>query len=104
MASPLQILAGLMITNVVELHGYIQLHFGNDIGLSIYNEITVDPASMHVDQLIGKMVSSIAERDKAIEIIFLDETRIVVDMHRQAYRGPEALQLNQNGLPPVIWN
>jgi hypothetical protein len=104
MTSPLQTLNGLAITNVVELHGYVQLHFGDEIGLSIYNEMAVDPPSVSVDRLIGKMVTSVLERENAIEIVLLGGTRIVIDMHRQAYRGPEALQFNRRGFPPVIWN
>jgi hypothetical protein len=104
MESQLRALEGLTVTNIVELHGYVQLHFGERVGLSIYNEIEISPESIRVDGLVGKTVTTVTERENAIEIRFLDGTQITIDMHRQAYRGPEALQLNRQGLPPVIWN
>jgi hypothetical protein len=88
----------------VELHGYVQLHFGDEIGISIYNEMEVSPQSTRVAGLVGKTVTAVTERENAIEIRFLGGPRITIDMHRQAYRGPEALELNHHGHPPVIWN
>lgn len=104
MILPLRALEGLKVTKVAELHGYVQLHFGAEIGISIYNEIEVSPQSTLVAELTGKTVISVAERENAIEIKFLDKTQLTINMHREAYRGPEALELNRHGHPPVIWN
>ena len=104
MTSALHDLEGLTVTKVREIHGYVQLHFGNEVGISIYNEMKVSPDSTAIAMLVGKTVAAIDEKDRMIEIAFLDGSRITVDMHRQAYRGPEALQLNRVGQPPVIWD
>lgn len=104
MTSPLHKLEGLTITEVLEIQDYIQLHFGDDIGISIYNEMEISPRTLTVSKLVGKTVTAVTEREEAIEIKLLDGSQIIVDMHRQAYRGPEALEMNQHGHPPVIWN
>jgi len=104
MKSPLHILEGLTVTNSVKVHDYVQLRFGDEIGLSIYNEIEFTPPSTVIAGLAGKRVSVVTERENAIEIRFLDGCRISIDMHREAFCGPEALQLNRRGHPPVIWN
>jgi hypothetical protein len=93
-----------VVTEVVEIHDYVQLVFSDDIRISIYNEMTVSPPSIAVSRLVGRIVTAVAEDDNAIEIQFLDGARIKVDMRAQAYRGPEALQLNRRGHPDVIWN
>jgi len=104
MTSPLHNLEGLTVTKVVEIHDYVQLHFGDEIGLSIYNEMQTSPRSTGVAKFVGKTVTAVNESDDMIEIRFLDGSKVIVDMHRQAYRGPEALELNRRGQPPVIWN
>jgi len=104
MTSPLQDLVGLTVTEVVEIHDYVQLHLDSAIGISIYNQLEVSPRNVSVFQLVGKRVDAVSEREDAIEIRFVDGSRVTVDMRHQAYRGPEALELNRRGEPPVIWN
>ena len=87
-----------------EIHGYVQLSFGDKIGISIYNEISIIPEPVQIDELAGKMVTAVIEDGESIEFEFLDGVQLKIDMREPAYRGPEALQLNRNGLPPVIWN
>lgn len=93
-----------MVTEAEVVHDYVQLAFGDEIGISIYNEMEISPFSIRVDALIGKVVASVLELDNSIKIQFVDETQITIDMHRQAYRGPEALELYRQGLPVVVWN
>ncbi|MGA8549700.1 MAG: hypothetical protein WB678_05650 [Stellaceae bacterium] len=104
MTSPLHYLEGQTITKIIELDDYIQLHFGNEIGISIYNEIEVRPSSSTLTEFSGKTIAAVIEGGTAIEFRFLDGSEINIDMHLQAYRGPEALELNRRGHPPVIWN
>ncbi len=104
MTSPLQDLVGLAVTEVVEIHDYVQFHLGSEIGISIYNQLEVSPRNVKVLQLVGKTVAAVSEREDAIEIRFVDGSRVAVDMRHQAYRGPEALELMRRGEPPVIWN
>jgi hypothetical protein len=104
MTSPLHQLKGLKITNVIDLHSYVQIHFGTEIGLSIYNDRFITPETTNVQNLVGKSVTSIIEDDDFIIFEFLDGARLNIDMRRQAYHGAEALQLNRRGTPPIIWN
>ena len=104
MASVLQKLIGLTITRVVELQGYVQLHFGDEIGLTIYNKMLVEPTGRCAADLPGKMLTSIEEEQKGITMNFIDGSRVRIDMRPEAYKGPEALQLTREGEAPVIWN
>ena len=102
--SPLHEIEGLTVTSAEVVHDYVQLAFGDEIGLSIYNPIAITPQSISVDKLIGRIVVSASESADAIELAFSDGVFIKVDMREQAYQGPEALQLDRKGLPIVIWN
>jgi hypothetical protein len=102
--SPLYSLAGRVVTNVVALHGYIQLHFGNLIGISIYNTIVICPKTQRIEKFVGKTVASVIEKKDAIDIKFVDGAQITIDMRPEAYQGPEALELSRHGYPSVIWN
>ena len=104
MTSPLHSLEGLSVTNVVQLHGYIQLRFGDEIGMSIYNDVSVTPSAIRIDGLVGKMVISITEQEDCINIRFLDGSQLRIEMRQEAYKGPEAIELHRKGFPPVIWN
>jgi hypothetical protein len=102
MTSPLDALKGLTVTGVIEIHDYIQLHSGDAVGISIYNDIEVSPGTL--TEFIGKTIDAVAERDTEIEFTFIGGVKIKISMHPEAYRGPEALELNRRGQPPVIWN
>jgi hypothetical protein len=104
MTSPLYVLKGLIVTGVVEIHDYVQLHFGDAVGISIYNDIELSPGTVTLTEFIGKAIDAVAERDAEIEFTFLGGGTIKICMHPEAYRGPEALELNRRGQPPVIWN
>jgi hypothetical protein len=104
MTSPLYALKGLTVTEVVEIHDYVQLHFGDAIGISIYNEIEVSPSAVALTEFIGKTIDAVAEHDAEIEFTFIGGNKIKIRMHPGAYQGPEALELNRRGQPPVIWN
>jgi hypothetical protein len=104
MTSPLCALKGLTVTRVVEVHDYVQLSFGDAIGISIYNDTEVSPNTVTLTEFIGKTIDVVAERDAEIEFTFIGGSKIKIRMHPEAYRGPEALQLNRRGQPPVIWN
>ena len=104
MASLLNTIVGCIVSDAKQVHDYVQITFSNKIGLSIYNKICVDQGLKPLSKLNGKMVTSIAEEAISIRINFIDHTQICIDMRPEAYRGPEALQLNRPGEPPVIWN
>ena len=104
MNSPIRIIEGLTVTRSNTVYDYVQLSFGKEIGISIYNEINISLESISVAVLVGRVVTTVTDHENAIEIKFFDGTQLTIDMHRQAYRGPEALELHRYGHPPVIWN
>lgn len=104
LASPLHSLEGLTVTAIVTPHDYVQLQFGDQIGISVYNAVTVLPKTQNIRKLVGKTVSSIIEGKNGIEIKFIDDTCLIIDMRPDAYRGPEALELHRYGQPLVVWN
>jgi hypothetical protein len=102
-SSPLDEIVGQTVTDAKRVHDYIQLGFGEKIGLSVYNDIHMLPAGASIDDLTGKMVISVDEKQDSVEIRFLDKTAFIIDMRDQAFHGPEAIQLNRVGQTPVIW-
>jgi hypothetical protein len=104
MKSLLHILEGLSVTEVKEVHDYIQLLFGKEIGLSIYNDRFLIPRTTKLSDLVGKIITSIAENKDSVSLKFIDGTQLTIDMRDQAYHGPEALQLNYPGMPTIIQN
>jgi hypothetical protein len=104
MKSPLDTLIGLWVTKVVKIEGYVQLHFGNEVGLTIYNKISLEPLTADAKELVGNMVTSVRSGMDAIEIRFLAGPQLRIHMRPEAYQGPEAMELNRKDLPAVIWN
>jgi hypothetical protein len=104
MESPLNCLVGQMITSAEEVHDYVQIGFGEKIGISIYNKFKTSPASTKIDKFVGKNVASVAVNDDVIEILTTDGSKISIDMTNDAWQGPEALQLDRIGFPTVVWN
>jgi hypothetical protein len=102
--STLRQLEGLTVVGATLIHDYAQLAFTHQVGLSIYNEWSIHPETLTFEQLVGKTVTSVKGERDSIVFHFLDDTKLVIDMHPEAYRGPEALQLNREGEPPVVWN
>lgn len=103
MTTPLHALEGLKVTKAAIVHDYVQLAFGDEIGISIYNKLELSPDA-RLEDLISKIVLRVEESPNSIEIRFLDGAILAIDLHRQAYRGPEALELNRAGHPPIVWN
>lgn len=104
MESPLLDIEGHCVTNVTLVHDYAQISFGANVGLSIYNEFSVLPECLNIFDLDGKFVVAVMQSKDRITIFFSENIKIEVDMRSCAYNGPEALQLNRQGEPPVIWN
>ncbi|MEA2795507.1 MAG: hypothetical protein QOI87_2887 [Bradyrhizobium sp.] len=102
MAAPIQILKGLKVTKVEIVHDYVQLAFGDEIGISVYNEMDISP-KIPLERLVSKTVISVKESVNSIDIDFADGIKLTIDMRPQAYQGPEAIELNRVGFPPVIW-
>jgi hypothetical protein len=104
MGPPLDSLVGLEITKVAEVHDYVQIQFGDQTSISIYNRMQIFPQSTKFGELVGKSVISTTEGKEHVELVLTGDNRIRIDMRDEAYRGPEALVLVRNGLPAVVWN
>ena len=103
-SSLLKVIEHRRVTAAQVVHDYVQLAFGEEITISIYNEVQMKPASLQVGEFVGKVVTFADESPELISIKFVDGSEIAVDLRPAAYRGPEALQLNRAGQPIVIWN
>jgi hypothetical protein len=97
-------LRGSVVTSTEALHDYVQIGFDGKAGLTINNKMNILPASTPLPSLIGKVVAWTNQTDSFVEIRFRDGTLIRIDMRPEAWSCPEAIILNRNGLPTVVWN
>jgi hypothetical protein len=99
----LQSLEGREVTRAAKVHDYVQIAFGDDVGISIYNDITLEPA-LDISSLLGRRVESTSQSERNIDLLFSGGITLHIDLHPQASYGPEVLELNRKGFPPVVWN
>ena len=88
---------------MTRVHDYIQLAFGSDVGISIYNDITLAP-NLDLDLLLGRQLGLVSDSDRNITLSFSGGLLLQIDLHPQAAYGPEVLELNRKGFPTVIMN
>jgi len=99
----LQSLEGQEVTKAIKIHDYVQIAFGDDVGLSIYNDVTLEP-DMDISRLLGRRFESACQTGRNIDLLFSGGVILHIDLHPQASYGPEALELNRKGFPPVVWS
>ncbi|WP_193368230.1 hypothetical protein [Pelagibius marinus] len=104
MGSHLQMLRAAAVTEVVELHDYIQLAFSNDYGLSIYNDFAIKPEGRRLHDLQSKTVDRIVEAEDEVVLCFGGDLELSVCLRDECWHGPEAMQLNTPTGQVVIWN
>jgi len=103
MTSHLDILVGLVVTDVLKVHDYVQLLFEKDISLNIYNAWRLcNSADLRV--LNGATLLKVEEKPETLIFFFSHGKRLDIDLCDDAYNGPEALELNIPGQPTVVWN
>ncbi|TQV84821.1 hypothetical protein FKG94_04720 [Exilibacterium tricleocarpae] len=98
----LQILIGLIISKIEEVHDYIQVVFSDGTTLSIFNNYVYDGGP--VTGIEGRKVKSVEESGDSVLIIFDDGRTISVGLKDDDYNGPEAMVLRQEGKSPVVWS
>ena len=98
----LQILIGLIIGKIEEVHDYVQVVFSDGTALSIFNNYVYDGGS--VLSIEGKTVRSVEESDSAVIISFEGGESLAIGLNDDDYNGPEAMVLRKEGKPPVVWN
>ena len=99
----LQSLEGHEVTQATKVHDYVQIAFGADVGLSIYNDITLEPEA-DIAALVGRRFESANQSDRYIDLLFSGGVILHIDLHPQASYGPEVLELNRKGFPSVVWS
>jgi hypothetical protein len=99
----LQTLEGQNVTQATKIHDYVQIAFGDDVGLSIYNDITLQP-DLDILSLVGRRLEFAAQTDRYIDLLFSDGVIVRIDLHPQTSHGPEVFELNRKGFPTVVWN
>lgn len=98
----LQILIGLIISNIEEVHDYIQIVFSDGTTLNIFNNHVVDGGS--VLSIKGKKVESVEESGSSVVIVFEGGESLSISLNDDDYNGPEAMELWQEGKSPIVWN
>ena len=98
----LQILIGLIISKIEEVHDYIQIVFSDGTKLSIFNNYVYDGDS--VLGIEGREVKSVEEHGDGILIVLDDGRSISIGLKDDDFYGPEAMVLKQEGKSPVVWN
>lgn len=103
MISQLDVLVGMVVTDALQVHDYVQLLFEQDISLNIYNAWRLcngdDLRALH-----GTTLLKVEEKPETLLFSFSNGKRLDIDLCNDAYNGPEALELNMPGQPPVVWN
>lgn len=99
----LTLLEGSKVSDCRIVLDYIQIEFEKNV-LSIYNNFAIEPKNKTAKDLIGRTLVLVTKEVDAFVLAFDDNTQLRIDLRSQAYKGPEALQLNRPGLYPIVWN
>jgi hypothetical protein len=99
---PLGVLIGLTISEIVEIHGYIQFFFFGGTILTMYGTYVCEGCSLP-DLKNSRVISAKDLGDIAV-IVFDDEKSISISLKEEDYEGPEAMVLRVEGAPTVVWN
>jgi len=103
MQSKLESLVGLVVTQVLRVHDYVQVLFEQDIVLNIYNEFKLSNGH-NISALTNTKLLRAEEKGDAVIFYFSNGTCLAIDLREEAYNGPEALELHVPGQPTVVWN
>jgi len=103
MTSKLGALVGMAVTDVLQVHDYVQLLFEKDISLNIYNAWRLCNGD-DLRVLNGATLLKVEEKPETLIFSFSHGKRLDIDLCDDAYNGPEALELNIPGQPTMVWN
>jgi len=103
MISQLDVLVGMVVTEALRVHDYVQLLFEKDISLNIYNALRLCNGD-DLRALNGATLLKVEEKPETLIFSFSNGQRLDIDLGDDAYNGPEALELNVPGQPTVVWN
>jgi hypothetical protein len=103
MKNPLQELIGLRVTKVQVVHDYVRILFGEVAGLRIFNDFMVS-GTKDTAELTNLVLSHASQNAGQIVLTFEGGTTLSISLLPEAYQGPEAMVLNVEGKPPIVWN
>ena len=103
MTSQLDVLVGMVVTDALKVHDYVQLLFEKDISLNIYNAWRLCNGD-DLRVLNGATLLKVEEKPDTLIFSFSNGKRLDIDLCDDAYNGPEALELHIPGQPTVVWN
>ncbi len=98
----LQVLVGLILSKVEEIHDYVQLVFNDGTTLNIFNKYDYNNGC--ILDIEGKKIKYVKNSGNDILIVFEDSSSISIGLRDDDYNGPEAMELMQKGRPSVIWS
>lgn len=98
----LQVLVGLILSKVEEIHDYIQLVFNDGTTLNIFNKYAYSSGS--ILGVEGKKIKYVKNSGNDILIVFEDSSSISIGLRDDDYNGPEVMELMQKGKPSVVWS
>ena len=103
MTSQINVLVGMVVTDALQVHDYVQLLFEKDISLNIYNAWQMCNGD-DLRALNGATLLTVEDKLDQLIFSFSHGTCLDIDLCDDAYNGPEALELNIPGQPTVVWN
>src|SRR5579862_2203622 len=103
MKNPLQELVNLRVTQARIVHDYLQVVLGGVAGLRIFNDYTMSGGKQPTE-LLNLVLLDASQNASEIVLRFENGITINVGLLPEAYHGPEAMVLNREGQPIVVWN
>jgi hypothetical protein len=97
----LDVLVGLTVVEIDEVHDYIQLVFSDGARLSVFNNY-VSNGSLNLSQ--GRKIKFINKSQDEIVISFDGNGYLAIGMRAHDYNGPEAMTLHSPDNSVVVWN
>lgn len=93
----------LVIKSALMVEGYLQIGLSDGAVLSVYNPFLCEGVSFA--DLKGCTLCEIREDEASnVIVLALDQGSLRVNVHPDAWTGPEAMALHEQGHSIVIWN
>src|SRR2546425_5638933 len=103
MQSKLESLVGLVVTQVLRVHDYVQVLFEQDIVLNIYNEFKLSNGH-NISALTDTKLLRAEEKGEAVIFYFSKGKHLATYLREGAYNGAETLELHVPGQPTGGWD
>ncbi len=103
MKTPLKELVGLRVTKAAVVHDYLQIILGEVAGLRVFNDYTIS-GGKDIAGLCNLALLNALQSESQIVLTFEHGITVNVSLLPEAYHGPEAMVLNREGHPIVVWN